>query len=383
MSVPPIDSESDEKFILQAIALGQKARINAPPNPWVGCVIVKNRVMIAEGFTQPVGMPHAEIIALERAGIEAKGSTVYVSLEPCCHTGRTPPCVDALIKAQVARVVVAIQDPDPRVNGNGIQRLQQAGLSVTVGVCSKEAQESLEPYLWQRRTGRPFCIAKAVVSIDGRIAAADHTSQWISCEEARRNSHFLRAESQAILVGSGTATSDKPFLTVRYQVPQPINPPLRVVLDSRGSVLPPSPLFDTQLAPTLIITSEQCPKATLAIWQATGAVIAILPMAKNGSGIDLEAALNLLGKRGIIQVLVEGGGVVIDSLIKQNLLNRLIVYVGPRILGHEGIPLFPHIEVRTIAEAPRLQLSDTHRLGNCVRIDYSLGVGLEAKDMTQ
>ena len=185
---------SDVQAMARAIALGSKGRITAPPNPWVGCVIVKDGIVVGEGFHQTAGEPHAEIHALQQAKEQAMGATVYVTLEPCVHHGRTPPCSDALIKAKVSKVFVALEDPDPRVRGKGIAFLKDAGIWVNLGLCRDEAVQSLQPYLHQRKTGRPFCIAKAAISIDGRTAASDGTSKWITPKEARADSHRIRAD---------------------------------------------------------------------------------------------------------------------------------------------------------------------------------------------
>lgn len=362
---------NDDEAMLYAIALGNNARISAPPNPWVGCVIVKDNVIVGEGYSQPAGQAHAEVMALNQAGDKAQGATAYVSLEPCCHHGRTPPCTNALIKAKIRRVVVALQDPDTRVCNKGIQQLQNAGIEVSTGVCTDTAEKIFEPYIWHRKTGQPFCVAKSAISIDGRIAAQDLSSQWITCEKARSDAHLLRAQSQAILVGAGTAQSDKPNLTIRHGIATPPKPPLRVVLDSNGSVIPPSPLFNTTVAPTLIITSDKCKPKVLAAWKETGVEVEVLPLARSGAGVELKSVLELLGRRGIIQVLVEGGARLISSFMMEGLINRFVVYVGGCILGHTGIPLFSGIEVPNISVAPRMQLVDTYRVGNSVRIEFN------------
>lgn len=363
--------KTDEAAMLHAISLGEKARVIAPPNPWVGCVITQDGRIIGEGYTQQNGIPHAETVALEAAGTKSKGATVYVSLEPCSHYGRTPPCAKALIQAEVSRVVIALEDPDHRVKGGGIQMLRNAGIKVDVGIESASASQSLEAYLWQRKTGSPFCFAKSAISIDGRIAAVDGSSQWITSPEARLDAHRLRAESQAIMIGIGTALSDKPALTVRHVEKLPAQQPLRVVLDSMGRLLAPCPLLDTSQASTLIFTTDKCPAKIKTIWIKAGIEVIELPYSEENEGIDLHAALKILGKRGIIQVLIEGGSTLIGNMLKQHLINRLALYVGPCILGETGLALFKNVGVKTLDEAPKLSLINGFRIGDCFRLDYS------------
>src|SRR5688572_28606504 len=225
--------DRDGELMARAIEIAELGRVTAPPNPWVGCVLARDGEVIAEGFHVRPGEPHAEVVALRSAGTRARGATAYVTLEPCSHRGRTGPCADALIQAGVTRVVVALEDPDERVSGRGLDTLRAAGVEVTVGIGAADAATSLAPYLHHRRTGRAYCLAKVAMTLDGRIAAADGTSRWITGEAARHDTHELRAASQAIVVGSGTALADDPALTVRgVAVTGPS--PLRALLDGRG-----------------------------------------------------------------------------------------------------------------------------------------------------
>lgn len=362
----------DERLMEKAIALSLKARIISPPNPWVGCLIVNHGVIVGEGYTQCAGSSHAEVIALQQAGKQASGSTVYVTLEPCSHYGRTPPCTRSLIEAKVSRVVIGLQDPDIHVCGNGILQLREAGIDVVVGVGEKAISENLAPYLYHRRTGHPYCIGKAAISIDGRIAAQDGSSQWISSPEARQETHRLRAESQAIIIGAGTACSDKPKLTVRNQEIMPTTPLLRVVLDSRGSVPPEGPLFDDKEAPTLIVTSESAPKAVVERWLAKGVEVAVIPANPNGAGVDLHSLLSLLGKREVLQVLVEGGGKLLGSFLENRLLQKFRAFIGPCFLGDKGIPVLQTNAIQTLNDAYKMQLLDVHIFGHTVNINYTL-----------
>ncbi|MCH9627514.1 MAG: Riboflavin biosynthesis protein RibD [Chlamydiales bacterium] len=343
-------------FMRYAIRLGEKGRITAPPNPWVGCVLAKEGEILAEGYHVAPGHPHAEAVALEKAGPLAQGATAYISLEPCSHQGRTPPCALALIKSGVKNVVIPFLDPDPKVAGTGVQALKEAGIEVTVGVAAEEARLSLEPYLHHRQTQRPFCVLKAAMSIDGRTAAADGTSKWISSDEARQDAHRLRAESQAILIGSETARLDHPQLTVRTM---DVKQPLRVVIDSEGRVPPEGPLFDPSLAPTLVFTTNST-------WKKEGIEVIWL------SKVTLEAVLEELGKRSVMQLLVEGGSRLHAAFLKEGLAHRFYLYVGDCLLGSRGMPLIPGLEVTTMEEAPRWQLEGVHRFGGSVRLDYRL-----------
>lgn len=366
----------DIAIMERALLLAKQARVIAPPNPWVGCMIVNNGNIVGEGHTQAPGSAHAEIVALKLADKYAEGATAYVTLEPCAHFGRTPPCVDALIEAKVARVVIGIQDPDEQVNGKGIMKLREAGIKVTQGVLSDAISESLAPYLHHRLTKLPYCLLKGASSVDGRIAAQDGTSQWISSPEARRDCHQIRAESQAIIIGSGTACADQPALTVRDVPQQPAQPPLRVILDTQGKVPPRGPLFDTSLAPTLIITTSKCPEPIKDSWKKCGVEVETISKAANGVGVDLKQVLFLLGKRGILQAMIEGGGTILGAFLEARLFQHFSLYIGGRILGSQGIPLFATDSITTLKESPQLILSNARPLGNSIRLDYILNESL-------
>ena len=354
----------------RAVAVGELGRWTAPPNPWVGCVIAKGGDVVAEGFHRAAGEAHAEVNALKAAGDRAHGATAYVTLEPCSHHGRTPPCVDALLEAGVQRVVVAVLDPDARVSGAGVERLRAAGVRVDVGACREAAERSLAPYLLQRRTGRAYCLAKVAVSLDGRTAAADGSSKWITGELARADAHVLRAESQAIVVGAGTALADRPSLTVRGVEPPPARPPLRVLVDGAGRVPADGPLFDLRLAPTLVLTALGDESAAVRAWRDAGADVERLPPSQHGAGLDLFAALRALGRRGVIQALVEGGAALHGALVRERLVDRLVVYVAPVTLGEQGRPLLAGPGPRTIGEATRWRLDDVRQIAQDVRLDY-------------
>jgi diaminohydroxyphosphoribosylaminopyrimidine deaminase/5-amino-6-(5-phosphoribosylamino)uracil reductase len=354
-----------ESVMMQrAIALGETSRCLSPPNPWVGCVILNGEEMVGAGATQPPGHPHAEIEALRSAGNKAKGATLIVTLEPCCHEGRTAPCTDAIIEAGIKRVVIGIQDPDPKMQGKGIAELREAGIEVDVGNCALEVSRSLEPYLHHRTTGRPFCLLKSAISIDGRTAAADGSSQWITCPEARADVHRLRDESQAIIIGSGTALADKPRLNVRDIKPLAAYPPLRVLLDRRGRVPAEGPLFDPDIAPTIVYTDDGTDPALIQEWIDAGAAVVVQKM-------NLEEVLKDLGQRGVIQALVEGGSSLHHSLLNAALIDAMAIYVGPKVLGSEANPMFGETALKTLQDAPTFQLTGSHHLGDTMRLDYS------------
>ena len=336
-------TERDSLLMQRARTVALAARRRSAPNPWVGCVLTDSAgAVIAEGATESPGSRHAEAVALQAAlthgADRARGGTAYVTLEPCSHHGRTPPCADALIAAGIARVVVAVGDPDPDVAGQGIARLRAAGVDVTVGLHAAEIRTDLAPYLLQRTQGRAFTVVKTAMSLDARITARDGSSQWITSPQARADAHELRADSQAVMVGAGTAVADRPRLTVRDVADAPAQPPLRVVLDGRGRVPADGSLFDTAEAPTLVVTSPASPDAAHHAWLAAGAKVLTVPAGPDGTGVDLTATLETLAGLGVLQVLVEGGSALTGALVRARLADRVVAYVAPTLLGRDGRP---------------------------------------------
>ena len=329
------EERDDVAKMAQACDQAAHARLIAPPNPWVGAVLVTPQGTTFVGYTQRPGHAHAEPMALRRAGEAARGSTLYVTLEPCSHHGRTPPCADEIITAGVARVVVGIADPDPRVSGSGIDRLREAGIRVDVGVGSQMVREQLAPYIRQRTTGRPYVVVKAAASIDGRTAAPDGTSQWITGAQARADVHRLRAESDAILVGAGTAAVDNPRLTVRGVVAsdgEEPRTPLRVVLGRAPD--------GAAMKPCLEVTGP------------------------------LDEILDDLGSRDVVQLLVEGGANTAAQFHKAGLVDRYVMYLAPMFMGGgDGSPIFSGLGATTLSEAFRGTLDNVHQLGDDVRLD--------------
>jgi len=357
----------DDEAMQRALALGEQARRRTPPNPWVGCVVVRGGAVVGEGACEPPGGPHAEIVALAAAGDRARGAAAVVTLEPCSHQGRTPPCADALIEAGVTRVVAALEDPDSKVAGTGLARLRDAGIEVTTGVGAHDATDALAPYLHHRRTGRAYCLAKTAASIDGRVAAPDGSSRWITGESARSDAHELRADSQAIVVGAGTALADEPRLTVRDIAQPPLQPPTRVLLDARGRVPAVGPLFDTDLAPTLVVTTHTADPRAVDAWTAAGAKVETVAPA--AGGVDLGAVLELLGRDGALQTLVEGGPILHGGFLTAALVDRLVAYVAPVALGARARPMLGTWNAGSLSEAARFRLLDVRRIGADVRID--------------
>ncbi len=360
----------DDEAMERALTVSAVARRRTAPNPWVGCVIVRDGEIVGEGASQPPGGAHAEAGALAQAGERARGATAYVTLEPCSHHGRTPPCAEALIESGIVRVVAALEDPDPKVAGEGFARLRAAGLEVEIGLGADAAARGFAPYLHHRRTGRPFVVAKVATSLDGRIAAADGSSQWITSGAARADAHELRADSQAIVIGAGTALADHPSLTVRAVDPAPLHAPLRVVLDGRGRVPAVGPLFDTAHAPTLMITTADAAPGAIDAWRAAGAKVEVVSAAVGGDGVNLEEVFALLGREGVLQVLVEGGGALLGSVVAGKLAQRLVVYIAPLVLGTRGAPGLALPGPDSIADATRYELVDTRQFGPDVRLSY-------------
>lgn len=352
---------SDATHMAHALALGRRGLGNVWPNPAVGCVIVAGGRIVGRGFTRPGGRPHAEVVALAQAGPAARGATAYVTLEPCAHHGVTPPCSDALIAAGVARVVVALGDPDPRVNGGGIARLRAAGVAVTTGVGAVEARHDQRGFLSRITRGRPMVTLKLATSLDGRIATAGGESRWITAPPARRMVHAMRARHDAVMVGGGTARADDPMLDVRGL--GIVHQPVRVIL-SRGLDLP--------LNGRLAATAGQIPLwlchgpdigADLAAkWAATGARLIACPL--DGAG-QLQAAgvLAALGAAGITRVFCEGGGQVAASLLAADLVDELAVFGAGLALGADGRAAVGAMGIAALAAAPRFHLRDVLQVG--------------------
>ncbi len=341
-----------------ALALAARGLGRVWPNPSVGCVIERDCIVLGRGRTADGGRPHAETRALAAAG-DARGATVHVTLEPCAHHGATPPCAQALIDAGVARVVVALRDPDPRVNGGGIAMLRAAGIEVVEGVMEAEARALQAGFLSRVATGRPMLTLKLATTLDGRIATASGESRWITRPQARAHVHAQRACHDAVMVGAGTARSDDPQLTVRGMgdVPQPV----RIVI-SRRLAVPVDSAMTRGDAPVWMVHADSAPQGPRDALEARGVTLIEVPRGAGGL-LDLAAALTELGTRGLTRVYCEGGGTLAASLLAQGLVDRLDCYTAGAAIGAEGTPALGAMGISALAEAPRLTLVDVRRLG--------------------
>lgn len=317
----------------QAIALARRAVGSVSPNPPVGAVVVKDGVVVGEGFTQPPGGPHAEIVALEQAGARARGAELYVTLEPCAHQGRTPPCTAAIIEAGIARVHIALMDPAPHTDGAGMNALRAAGIEVDLSGAPGEARTLIEAFAKHSETGMPFVTAKFAMSLDGKIAARTGDARWISNEASRRRAHAMRAEADAILVGIGTVLADNPRLTVRDAPLPGGKQPLRVVVDSAGRT-PPDAALLSEPGDTLLAVAGAAP----GIAKALGGRAEVVALPGADGRVDLTGLLRLLGERGIASVLVEAGSKVMGGLFDAQLVDKVVAFVAPVIIGGEGAP---------------------------------------------
>ncbi len=350
----------DERWMRLAIGLGKRGLGQVWPNPAVGCVILRNGRVVGRGYTRPGGRPHAETEALAQAGTAAKGATAYVSLEPCAHHGKTPPCADALVAAGIRRVVSAMRDPDPRVRGEGHARMQKAGLQVETGCLADTARQDHAGFLQRLGEGRPMVTLKLATSFDGRIATASGESRWITGPAARRQVHFLRANHDAVMIGGGTARADDPMLTVRdlgmaWQ-------PVRVVCDT-GLSLDPKGRLGTSARdiPLWICHGDKVPQAARDAWLATGAVL--IACQTGARGLDMTDVLHRLGQRGLTRLFCEGGGQMAASLLAENLVDRLVGFTAGLILGAAGRPAIGTLPDRALAEYPRFSLVQQRAIG--------------------
>lgn len=328
-------------YMARALELADLARGRTSPNPAVGAVIVRDGEVVGEGHTQPPGGPHAEIVALRRAGERARDATLYSTLEPCCHQGRTPPCTDAIAAAGIAKVHLAILDPNPRVQGGGCQALEAAGIRVVVGERADEARELIEDFTTHVLTGQPLVVAKWAMSLDGKIATTTGDSRWISGPRARAVVHDLRDVCSAVLVGVGTVLADDPQLTVRIpraEARRAARPqPWRVVVDSRGRTPLSARLLSPDLANrTIVATTNASPETWRRAVEAAGATVLLL--ADRAGRVDLRALLAALGQMEITSVLAEGGSAVLGSLFAADLVDKVYAFVAPLVVGGQAAP---------------------------------------------
>jgi len=345
----------------RALRLAEQGLSSTSPNPRVGCVLVKDGTVIGEGWHVRAGEPHAEVHALRAAGEAARGATAYVTLEPCSHHGRTPPCAEALVKAGVAQVVAAMTDPNPLVAGRGLDILRQAGIEVFSGVLENEARELNIGFVSRMTRGRPWVRLKGAASLDGRTALANGQSQWITGSEARQDGHRWRARACAILSGSGTVLADDPQLNVRGVETE--RQPRPVVVDSRLETPPAARLLDGR--PVLIATASQDVQKTAAL-TARGAEVLCLPDAVGR--VDLAALLQELGRRGVNELHVEGGAGLNGALLAAGLVDELLLYLAPTLLGNSALGLFGLPELTALDQQQRLVWREIRPVGNDLRI---------------
>jgi diaminohydroxyphosphoribosylaminopyrimidine deaminase/5-amino-6-(5-phosphoribosylamino)uracil reductase len=353
----------------RALRLAQHGLMSAAPNPRVGCVLVRDDEVVGEGWHERAGQPHAEINALQQAGSRATGATAYVTLEPCCHQGRTPPCTDALIAAGVTRVVAAMEDPNPQVAGQGLTALRAAGIDATAGLLAAAAEQLNAGFIMRMRQGRPWLRCKLAMSVDGRTAMASGESCWITGDAARADVHRLRGRSDAIMTGIGTVLADDPSLTVRIDgLAEDFQQPLRVVLDSNLRTPPDAKLLDLP-GETLIFTGAVDADNEARLTRS-GIRIVTLPM-QDGK-LDLPAVLQYLGMLQINEVHLEAGATLCGAMLQAGLVDELVIYMAPHLMGEAARGLFSLPGLEQMAQRIKLSISDVRAVGDDWRITANI-----------
>jgi diaminohydroxyphosphoribosylaminopyrimidine deaminase / 5-amino-6-(5-phosphoribosylamino)uracil reductase len=358
-------------FMTLALRLAAKGQGKTSTNPMVGALVVKNGRIVGRGYHHGPGQPHAEILALYQAGPRAKGATLYVTLEPCCHLlKRTPPCVPAVIQSGVRHVVVAMTDPNKMVKGRGIAAMRRAGITVTTGVAQEEAAQLNRAYLHWATTGRPYVILKAGMTLDGKVATAKGESRWITGPLARQEAHRLRSQVDAVVVGVGTVLKDNPTLTAR--VSDHSRQPLRVVLDSRLRTPPTATVCAKQdQAKTLIVTTSRASQSRRRPFERAG--VEVLSVALKNGRVSFPALLAILGRRGITSVLIEGGGTVNASALRETLVNHVVLYLAPTLMGgQDAIGVIGDRSPRRLAQALALRHVMVRRIGEDLVVEGDL-----------
>ena len=368
-------TRADHEFMSRALRLAAKGLYSTDPNPRVGCVLVREDVIVGEGWHERAGEAHAEIHALKAAGEQARGATAYVTLEPCCHHGRTPPCSEALIQAGVARVVIAMQDPHARVDGGGIAQLREAGIEVETGLLEARARELNPGFIQRMQRGRPFVRCKLGMSLDGRTAMASGESKWITSPAAREDVQRLRARSSAMLTGVGTVLADDPSLTVRIEGVE--RQPLRVVVDTHLS-MPATAKMLSLPGRTLVMTCSDDEAARQRLQQA-GAEVCLMPCGA-GNSVSLEAVLDELAGREVNEVLLETGATLSGAMLRQGLIDELVIYMAPVLMGDGARGLFHLPGLDSMADKIPLEISDVRAVGRDWRITAKIQ---EARDKIQ
>jgi len=352
---------ADLGFMGRALELARLGLYTTTPNPRVGCVVVKDGAVVGEGWHEKAGLPHAEALALAQAGARARGATLYVNLEPCSHHGRTPPCADAVIAAGVARVVAAMQDPNPQVAGAGFAKLRAAGIRVEQGLMEEAARELNIGFVSRMTRGSPWVRMKIAASLDGRTALANGKSQWITGEAARRDGHAWRARACAILTGIGTVKDDDPRLTVRdADTPRQ---PLKVLIDSRLEVDPGARIFEDR---TVLVGAAREDRAKADALRERGAEVICIPNAQGKT--ELASVMRELGRRGVNELHVEAGTRLNGSLLREGCVDELLVYLAPALIGDTGRGMFAVPELTALDQVVRLEMRAVERIGDDLRV---------------
>lgn len=360
-------------YMKQALSLAKLALGQVSPNPAVGAVVVKDGEIVGRGYTQPPGSWHAEVMALNQAGKKARGAEMYVTLEPCSHYGRTPPCTEAIIEAGIATVHMAIIDPNPLVSGTGAMQLEKAGITTFVGECAEECRDNIEAYIKYITTGMPFVFVKFASSMDGKIATKLGESQWISGEESRRYVHYMRYIADAIMVGANTVIEDNPRLTCRYagRGGTAKKQPLRVIVDGKGRVSPSAKVFHEPGDAILVVDKKLEPEKKA---QFKDAGIELMELSSRDGKLNLEKMLKNLADRSITSVMVEGGGILLGALFDHGLVDKVTTFVSPVIIGGKNarIPV-AGVGVEKMMDAIRLEKVTIERFGNDVMMTGYVG----------
>jgi diaminohydroxyphosphoribosylaminopyrimidine deaminase/5-amino-6-(5-phosphoribosylamino)uracil reductase len=354
-------SAIDHAMMARALQLAARGAFTSKPNPMVGCVIARKDKIVGEGFHRRAGEPHAEVLALHEAGVRARGATAYVTLEPCAHMGRTPPCADALVAAGITRVVAACRDPFASVDGEGFRKLMAAGVVTETGLMAAAGRELNRGFFSRIERGRPWVRIKLAMSLDGRTGMASGESKWISSPAARADVQLWRARSSALLTASGTVLADDPQLTVRLPDDAEVVPPLRVVLDTRGRLPAGKRIFEGAAPPMAVHSIDMIPDY--------GDEISAFAVPRDGDdGLDLRATLSQLGQRDINELQVEAGATLCGALLREGLVDELLLYVAPVLLGDKGRPLFAGLGLERMADRFGMELVDNRQVGPDLRL---------------
>jgi diaminohydroxyphosphoribosylaminopyrimidine deaminase/5-amino-6-(5-phosphoribosylamino)uracil reductase len=366
-------TSDDKHFMARALELAERGRYSSKPNPSVGCVIVLAGQIVGEGWHEKAGEPHAEVNALRQAGVSANNATAYVTLEPCSHYGRTPPCADALIKASITRVVVAMQDPNPLVAGKGLAKLRDAGMTVETGLLKAQAEELNKDYCHKMKHGKPHIISKVAMSLDGKTAMASGESKWITGPLARQDVHLLRAQSDALLTGVGTILADDPQLTARDGLDESqVSQPRIIVVDSKLQTPLDAAILSGEVNTTILTCSTDSNRAKAL--RKAGCRVDVLPADKKGH-VDLREVQKWLSAQAINSVLIEAGAVLNGACINTGMIDELIVYIAPSVLGSGARAAFAMPDLTHLADRIQLNLMSMDTIGGDIKLSYKTKLG--------